>query len=173
MCVCVFVCLAKSGKTGRLCPATLGRGTPRNRQSCRCWGEKMDERMVSPALKPADLLLPVVLLQVRPASPHIQSCNSSVESGGDRWRCRGGDETSCRDHCAEGLRGAGRGFQLTVSPLPGRLGGEHLTAEGHFTCTDRLDYYLSDTWDGCCCGLLQVRTFAITVCLLFICAKWT
>lgn len=86
MCVCVFVCLAKSGKTGRLCPATLGRDTPRNRQSCRCWGEKRDERMVSPALKPADLLLPVVLLQVRPASPHIQRCNSSVEESGGEMK---------------------------------------------------------------------------------------
>lgn len=27
---------------------------------------------------------------------------------------RGGDETPCRDHCAGGLRGAGRGFQPTV-----------------------------------------------------------
>lgn len=59
------------------------------------------------------------------------------------------------------------------APLLGRLGGEHLTAEGHFTCMDRLDYYLSDTWEGCCCGLLQVRPFAITVLLSFICAKWT
>lgn len=46
-------------------------------------------------------------------------------------------------------------------PLLERVGGEHLTAEGHseFTCMDLLDYYLSDTWTGCCRGLLKVRQF--------------
>lgn len=68
MCLYVCVCLAKSGKTGRLYPASLGRDTQRNRQSCRCRREKRDERMVSPTLKAAHLLFPVIVLQVGPRS---------------------------------------------------------------------------------------------------------
>lgn len=47
LCMCVYVCLAKSGKTGRLCSATAGRDTLRNRHSCRCWGERKGERTLS------------------------------------------------------------------------------------------------------------------------------
>lgn len=113
----VFVCLAKSGKTGLLCPTTLGRDTLRNRQSCRCWGEKRNERMTSVATGGASSPLtwcPVAGASGRPYIQRWQHLRRGVWS----WRRRrgrggGGEEkTSCRDHCAEGLRGAGRGFEL-------------------------------------------------------------
>lgn len=48
--------------------------------------------------------------------PGIQRCSTSIKESGGWWRYRG-DETSCWDHCAEGLRGTERGFQLTVFVL--------------------------------------------------------
>lgn len=65
--------------------------------------------MVSPTLKPADSLLPAVLLQMGPVSPDSQRGNATIEEPG------GADAEEemkhpCRDHCAEGLRGVGRGF---------------------------------------------------------------
>lgn len=38
--------------------------------------------MVSPTLEAADLLLPVVLLQVGPVSPDYQGCNTTAEEPG-------------------------------------------------------------------------------------------
>lgn len=61
VCLCVWQRAAKQDGCARLLLAETLRGT----DSCRCCGEQRDERMVSPALKAAHLLLPVVLLQVR------------------------------------------------------------------------------------------------------------
>lgn len=155
VCACMCVCLAKSGKTGRLCPATLGRDTPRNRQSCRCWGETRDERMVSPALKAADLLIPVVLLQVRLASPYIQRCNTSIEG------CRGEMKMQRRrwnilqgSLCWRIMRGRNRISADCFHPLFLCLDVSDWAPDcwrhSVFTCMDLLDYYLSGTWAGCC-----------------------
>lgn len=87
LCMCVYVCLAKSGKTGRLCPATLGRDAPRNSQSCRWWGRKRDERRVSPKLKVADLLFTCCpSCRWGPLSPSNQSCNTAVEKPGGKMK---------------------------------------------------------------------------------------
>lgn len=114
--------------------------------------------MVSLALRAADLFLPVVLLQVRPAGLCFQRCDTSV---GVRRRDEDAGIIVLKDY-----KGAGRGFQLFSSSalLLARIGVKHLNAEGcsAFTCMD-YQAYLSDTWADCCCGLLQVRSFGITV----------
>lgn len=69
--------------------------------------------MVSPTLKPADSLLPAVLLQVGPVSPPPRLSEVQRRHTG-AWRRYADAEEEMkhprRDHCAEGLRGVGRGF---------------------------------------------------------------
>lgn len=88
LCMCVFVCLAKSSKQDG-CLATLGRDTPRKQAGMSMLREMREERMVW--LKATDLLSPVVLLQVHPVGPQsgVQHLRGGV------WR-RDEDEKDVR-----------------------------------------------------------------------------
>lgn len=111
VCLCVWQRAAKQDGCARLLLAETLRGTDRvvdaeERRGMKEWFHRCWRLPISSYL----------LSCHRCVWPALHSEVQHLRRGVWRrdGRCRGGDETSCRDHCAEGLRGAGRGFELTV-----------------------------------------------------------
>lgn len=128
--MCVYVCLAKSGKTGRLvlAEALWGSGAVVDAEERRKSGFT--------AFLPDVLAKAGGSRQVRPPGRRDDDA---------------GEESPAR---ITGQEAQIRIFLLRVCPRV-----EHLTAAA-FTCTRPLDYYLGDTWADRRQRVTQVRTSA-------------